>query len=217
MQENRTEQDAAFAAEFNADVSREKIAEVYAKALAGACDAMHADFDTVLSEYSSLFSDVFAAWPKLEDIFSSAIIPAGEKSRVLEEILKSSSETFRNFLKTVNRRGRLDLLRDIYRQSVLLSQKRRGHVAVQITTAVPLDDDTREKLIAELRELVHGEPDSRICVDPETIGGIIVRVGDTLFDASIATQLKNVRQQMIDRSAHEIQSRRNSFSNTEGN
>ena len=42
MQENRTEQDAAFAAEFNADVSREKIAEVYAKALAGACDAMHA-------------------------------------------------------------------------------------------------------------------------------------------------------------------------------
>ena len=178
---------------------------------------MHADFDTVLSEYSSLFSDVFAAWPKLEDIFSSAIIPAGEKSRVLEEILKSSSETFRNFLKTVNRRGRLDLLRDIYRQSVLLSQKRRGHVAVQITTAVPLDDDTREKLIAELRELVHGEPDIRICVDPETIGGIIVRVGDTLFDASIATQLKNVRQQMIDRSAHEIQSRRNSFSNTEGN
>ena len=76
---------------------------------------------------------------------------------------------------------------------------------------------TREKLTAELRELVHGEPDIRTCVDPETIGGIIVRVGDTLFDASIATQLKNVRQQMIDRSAHEIQSRRNSFSNTEGN
>ena len=217
MQENRIEQDAAFAAEFNADVSREKVAEVYAQALAGACDAMQTDFDAVLSEYSSLFTDVFAAWPKLEEIFSSAMVAAGEKSRILEEILKSSSETFRNFLKTVNRRGRLDLLRDIYRQSVLLSQKRRGHVAVQITTAVPLDDAAREKLIAELRELVHGEPDIQTSVDPETIGGIIVRVGDTLFDASIATQLKNVRQQMIDRSAHEIQSRRNSFSNTEGN
>ncbi len=217
MQENRIEQDAAFAAEFNADVSREKIAEVYAEALAGACDAKHADFDAVLSEYSSLFSDVFAAWPKLEVIFSSAMVAAGEKSRILEELLGSSSETFRNFLKTVNRRGRLDLLRDIYRQCVLLSQKRHGHVTVQITTAAPLDDATRESLVAKLRELVHGEPDIRICVDPETIGGIIVRVGDTLFDASIATQLKNVRQQMIDRSAHEIQSRRNSFSNTEGN
>ena len=217
MQENRIEQDAAFAAELNADVSREKVAEVYAQALAGACDATQSDFDAVLSEYSSLFTDVFAAWPKLEEIFSSAMVAAGEKSRILEEILKSSSEIFRNFLKTVNRRGRLDLLRDIYRQSVILSRKRHGHVAVQITTAVPLDDATREKLVAELRELVHGEPDIQTSVDPETIGGIIVRVGDTLFDASIATQLKNVRQQMIDRSAHEIQSRRNSFSNTEGN
>ncbi len=217
MQENRKEQDAAFAAEFNADVSREKIAEVYAEALAGACDAMHAEFDSVLAEYSSLFADVFAAWPKLEDIFNSAMIPAGEKNRILEELLVSSSETFRNFLKTVNRRGRLNLLRDIYRQCVLLSQKRRGHVAVQITTAAPMDDATRESLIAKLRELVHGEPDIQTHVDPETIGGIIVRVGDTLFDASIATQLKNVRQQMIDRSAHEIQSRRNSFSNPEGN
>ena len=217
MQENRKEQDAAFAAEFNADVSREKIAEVYAEALAGACDAVQVDFDSVLEEFASLFADVFAAWPKLEEIFGSAMVSAGEKSRILDEILGSSSETFRNFLKTVNRRGRLDLLRDMYRQCVILSRQRHGHVAVQITTAAPIDEATRESLVAQLRKLVKGEPDITAVVDPETIGGIIVRVGDTLFDASIATQLKNVRQQMIDRSAHEIQSRRNSFSNTEGN
>ena len=217
MQENRKEQDAAFAAEFNADVSREKIAEVYAEALAGACDAVQVDFDSVLEEFASLFADVFAAWPKLEEIFNSAMVSADEKSRILDEILGSSSEMFRNFLKTVNRRGRLDLLRDMYRQCAILSRQRRGHVAVQITTAAPLDEAVRESLVAQLRKLVKGEPDITAVVDPETIGGIIVRVGDTLFDASIATQLKNVRQQMIDRSAHEIQSRRNSFSNTEGN
>ena len=217
MQENRKEQDAAFAAEFNADVSREKIAEVYAEALAGACDAVQADFDSVLEEFASLFADVFAAWPKLEEIFNSAMVSAGEKSRILDEILGSSSEMFRNFLKTVNRRGRLDLLRDMYRQCAVLSRRRHGHVAVQITTAAPLDETVRGSLVAQLRKLVKGEPDITAVVDPETIGGIIVRVGDTLFDASIATQLKNVRQQMIDRSAHEIQSRRNSFSNTEGN
>ena len=217
MQENRKEQDAAFAAEFNADVSREKIAEVYAEALAGACDAVQADFDSVLEEFASLFADVFAAWPKLEEIFNSAMVSAGEKSRILDEILGSSSEMFRNFLKTVNRRGRLDLLRDMYRQCAVLSRRRHGHVAVQITTAAPLDETVRESLVAQLRKLVKGEPDITAVVDPETIGGIIVRVGDTLFDASIATQLKNVRQQMIDRSAHEIQSRRKRFSNTEGN
>ena len=178
---------------------------------------MQADFDSVLEEFASLFADVFAAWPKLEEIFNSAMVSAGEKSRILDEILGSSSEMFRNFLKTVNRRGRLDLLRDMYRQCAVLSRRRHGHVAVQITTAAPLDEAVRESLVAQLRKLVKGEPDITAVVDPETIGGIIVRVGDTLFDASIATQLKNVRQQMIDRSAHEIQSRRNSFSNTEGN
>ncbi|MGI5831382.1 MAG: ATP synthase F1 subunit delta [Thermoguttaceae bacterium] len=217
MQENRKEQHTAFAAEFNADVSREKIAEVYAEALASACDTMHADFDAVLAEYASLFDDVIALWPKLEDIFNSAMIPAKEKERILGEILGSSSKTFRNFLLTVNRRGRLDLLRDIYRQCLLLSQKRRGYVAVQITTAAPMDDATQEVLVDRLRELVHGEPDIQTHIDPETIGGIIVRVGDTIFDASLATQLKNVRQQMINRSAHEIQSRRNSIGNPEGN
>ena len=217
MQENRTDQDAAFAAEYSADVSREKLAEVYAQALGGACDAKGVDFDSVMEEFTSLMDDVFGTWPKLEEIFSSAMVPAGEKDRVLSELLQSSHEIFRNFLKTIARRGRLDLLRDIYRQCLLLSQKRRGHVSVQITAASPMDDATEERLKAALRERIKGEPDIQIHVDPEMIGGIIVRVGDTLFDASIATQLKNVRQQMIDRSAHEIQSRRDSFRNSEGN
>ena len=217
MQENRMEQDAAFAAEFNADVSREKIAEVYAEALSGACDAKNVDFESVLAEFASLLEDVFGTWPKLEEIFVSPMVPSNEKTRILDEILKGASETFQSFLKTVARRGRLDLLRDIYRQCRLISQQRKGHVSVQITTASPLDEATRNNLVAKLRGFIKGEPDIQTHVDPDTIGGIIVRVGDTLFDASIATQLKNVRQQMIDRSAHEIQSRRDIFCNSEGN
>ena len=66
-------------------------------------------------------------------------------------------------------------------------------------------------------KLVDGEPELLVEVDPEMIGGIIVRVGDVVYDASIATQLNKVRQDMIDRSAHEIQSRRDCFRNPEGN
>ncbi len=217
MQEKRPEQDAEFSAEFNADVSREKVAEVYATALGGACDAQGVDFDSVMEDFTSLIDDVFGRWPKLEAILSSAMVPDDEKNRILGELLKSSNGTFRHFLLTIARRGRLDLLRDIYRQSLALSQKRRGHVSVQITTASPMDDATRDRLMGTLRDLVKGEPDIQTVVDPEMIGGIIVRVGDTVYDASIATQLKNVRQEMIDRSAHEIQSRRDSFRNSEGN
>ena len=53
-------------------------------------------------------------------------------------------------------------------------------------------------------------------VRPELIGGLVMRVGDTVYDGSISTRLNKLRQQMIDRSVHEIQSRRDRFRSPEG-
>ena len=52
---------------------------------------------------------------------------------------------------------------------------------------------------------------------PSLIGGVVLRVGDTVYDGSVARQLEQVREQMIDRSVHEIQSRRNRFGHSAGN
>ena len=82
---------------------------------------------------------------------------------------------------------------------------------MQVTTAAPVDDALAERIVKTVRPLLDGEPVLKRAVDPKLIGGIVVRVGDTVYDGSIASQLKNVRQQMIDRSAHEIQSRRDRF------
>ena len=54
-------------------------------------------------------------------------------------------------------------------------------------------------------------------VDPAVIGGVTLRIGDTVYDASIASQLEHLRTQMIDRSVHAIQSRRDSFRTATGN
>ena len=51
----------------------------------------------------------------------------------------------------------------------------------------------------------------RSVINPEVIGGLVVRVGDTVYDASVSTQLRNVCRQMIERSTQEIQSRCESF------
>ncbi|MDO5552285.1 MAG: ATP synthase F1 subunit delta [Planctomycetia bacterium] len=217
VNENKQEQDARFAAVYNADVTREQLAGVYARALAGACDAQGRSLEDVLEEYDSLLSDVFARLPQLETVLSSAMISADEKRKTIEKAFSGASELFLNFLRTLARRGRLDLLRDINRQAHLILDKAKGRVRVTITTAAPLDETVLAPLKEKLSTLVGGEPELSAVVDPETIGGIIVRVGDTVFDASIATQLNNVRQQMIDRSTHEIQSRRDRFRNTEGN
>ena len=53
-------------------------------------------------------------------------------------------------------------------------------------------------------------------IDPDLLGGLVVRVGDWLYDASVRTQLETIRNQIIARSSHEIQSGRNRFSSPNG-
>ncbi len=85
---------------------------------------------------------------------------------------------------------------------------------------------TRSAAFARFREVIASlqrrhalgaEPLLTRVVDPELIGGAVLRVGDTVHDGSIANQLEKLRQQMIDRSVHEIQSRRDRFRDPAGN
>ena len=212
------EQDAQFAADFDADVTVERIADVYAEAFWDAVEAKNESSDDLLEEFDSLLNDIFTVVPKFEQILASAVFSHDEKESLLERTLASqASRTFLQFLKVLSRHGRLDILRAVNRQVHAINDRHKGRIPVTITTATPMQEDAYASLSNRLREKLGGEPIINGVVDPNVVGGIVVRVGDTIYDASIATQLSNVRQNMIDRSAHEIQSRRDRFRNTEGN
>ena len=211
------EQDAQFVAERDADATREKLAEIYATAFLGACDSTKTPLSEALDEYDSFITQICDKYPKFEAILVAPSVSDDEKLRILDEICAATTLVFRNFLKTLARRGRMDMLRAINVACRRLDDVRKGVVFVEITTAVPLDEATKNNLAVKLRKLVGGEPEMFHKVDPNVVGGIIVRVGDVVYDASIATQLNKVRQDIIDRSAHEIQNRRDCFRNPEGN
>ena len=82
---------------------------------------------------------------------------------------------------------------------------------------IPLEPSLSRGLEASLRQLLGGEPQLESAVRPELIGGVVLRVGDTVYDGSVARQLEQVREQMITRSVHEIQSRRDRFRHPGGN
>lgn len=211
------EQDARYAAQLDADATRERLAEIYATALLGACESSNVAFDVVSEEYDSFVRQVCDPYPKFEEILASPNVAVDEKQRMVEELCVGVTPIFKNFLKTLARRGRMDMVREIRIACRRLDDRRKGRVPVKVTTAAPLDETTKNSLVAKLRKLVGGEPEIFVEVDPGMIGGIIVRAGDVVYDASIASQLNKVRQNMIDRSAHEIQSRRDCFRNPEGN
>ena len=211
------EEDAQYVAKLDADATREKLAEIYATALLGASDSTKTSFADVRDDYDSFVAQVCDGYPKFEAILASPNVSVEEKQRMIDEICRSTTPVFRNFLKTLVRRGRMDMLREICFACRRLDDERKGRVPVSITTATPLDEAEKDKLAVSLRKLVGGEPMFLHKVDPNAIGGIIIRVGDVVYDASIATQLNKVRQDIIDRSAHEIQNRRDCFRNPEGN
>jgi F-type H+-transporting ATPase subunit delta len=209
--------DTQFAADFHADITVEKISAVYAEAFLNAAKEQNLSQDDAIAEFES-FCDVLSSIPPLASTLASAMISSDEKLALLQKaIQKSSTPLFWGFLKIVAKRNRLDILFAISKECRKQLNTLRGRIPVTITSATELDGPLIETLSGKLRQALGGEPVIKSVVDPETIGGLVVRVGDTIYDASILTQLKNVRQQMIDRSAHEIQRRRDSFRNSEGN
>ena len=216
MSQDPTARDARLAAEMEADVGVEHVADVYAEAFLGAAESA-GQTETLLAELDSLVTDVLDRFPKLEEVLASARISHAEKVGLLDRTLGSqASAVLLNFLKVVSRHGRLDCLRAVHHQAHELYDRMRGRVRVQLTTAAPVDAGLVARITQNLRAVLDGEPIVQQITDPDLIGGIVVRVGDTVYDGSIATQLENTRQQMIDRSAHEIQTRRDRFRNPAG-
>ena len=205
------EQDAQFAAGFHADVEAEKVAEVYAEAYLNAVIGQGGSIDDAVDEFASLI-DVLKAQPQFEAVLASAMVATNDKVALLKKaVVAKASPLFWNFLQIVAKRNRLDLLLPIFLQSQILRDERQRRIPVTITTATEVDSQLFSALSEKLRSVLGGEPIIRSVIDPKVIGGLVVRVGDTVYDASISAQLQSVCRQMIERSAQEIQNRRERF------
>ena len=205
------EQDAQFAVEFHVDVDAEKIAEVYAEAYLNAIAGHGASLDDAVAEFASLV-DVLKSQPQFRDVLVSAMVPNHDKIALLEKAFAASATPlFWNFLKIVAKRNRLDILIPIFSQTQIKLDEQLKRIPVTITTATEIDSESFSTLSEKLRNVLGGEPIIRSIIDPEVLGGLVVRVGDTVYDASLSAQLHAVCQQMIEHSAREIQNRRESF------
>jgi F-type H+-transporting ATPase subunit delta len=199
------------------NVGAQQVATIYARALVDAAEAA-GQTEPVMAELDSFVTDVLDGAPKLEAVFGSALVSAEEKNALLDKAFRGkASPQFLNFLKVVARHGRLDLLRPIHQAAHVLYDRMRSVVRVQVASATDMGEELKLQLTDSVRRMLGGVPILETVVRPELVGGMMMRVGDTVYDGSIATRLEKIRQQMIERSVHEIQSRRDRFSSPEGN
>ena len=144
-----------------------------------------------LDQFASLISQN----KSLKDFLANPIFEQAAKKGVVEKLIvkfKLSGMTV-NFIRLLVDKNRIDILGEIvvgYRQMMDETLKK---VRVNVKTAYALSDDLRSLISASLEQSLGKKVDMTVEEDPTLLGGVVIGVGDTLYDGSIKSQLNNMR------------------------
>jgi F-type H+-transporting ATPase subunit delta len=186
------------------DTGQQHLGKIYAKALLGAADKAGATV-VMLEELNSLVSDVLDKLPKFSAALESPRLAHEEKLRLLDAAFAGKmNPLLLNFLRVVSQHGRLNCLRAIAYEARQLYNEARGRIEVRVKTAEPVDGELLKSITARLKSALKSELDVQTEVDPAMLGGLVVRVGDTVYDGSVSTRLERLRTQAIAKTTQEL-------------
>jgi ATP synthase F1 delta subunit len=132
-----------------------------------------------------------------DDLLAYVTLSGQHQEQMVERIFGGRCDPrLEAFLWVLARNGRLELLRAVSRRFGQLLRIRQGKVEVTVTTAIEMAPSFREQLMAELKDLAGGTPDLTLQVKESLLGGMVVTVGDRLYDASVAAELKRMRKKL---------------------
>jgi len=178
-------------------MSIETVARRYATALADVV-MKSGETETVKSELKT-WEELMKANSELQNAFSNPAIAHLSKEKVLESLLEKAkpSKTTANFLRVLLRNSRLTELGTINNKFASVLEERSGIVSAEITSARALSDSERKELQASIAKMTGKQVNLNFNIDENIIGGVVTRVGSTVYDSSVKTQLENLKQQLI--------------------
>jgi F-type H+-transporting ATPase subunit delta len=173
----------------------EEIAQVYARSLFEV--AIEQDKLDVVREQLAEFTDALSESHELQMFFFSPYFSTDEKQDGLRRTVTDADESFLNFLSLLLENHRMPVIFRVRREYDRLWRETNQLLAVQITSAVELDPSVAERVGGEIGRQTGRTVELTSAVDPEILGGIVVRVGNSIIDASIRTRLDNLRKQVV--------------------
>jgi ATP synthase F1 delta subunit len=172
----------------------EEVAEVYARALFEVAVDQH-KLDEIHDQLGQ-FADAMDETLDLRRFFFSPYFSTGEKKDALNEAVVGADEPFMNFLQALIERHRMPVIFRIRSRFDEMWREQHKLLPVQVTSAVKLDDATVKEIGDAIGEQVDREVELSSNVDPEIIGGLVLRVGNFVLDASIRNRLEQLRKQV---------------------
>jgi F-type H+-transporting ATPase subunit delta len=172
----------------------EELAQVYARSVFQVARE-HARLD-VLREQLAQFADALNEHRELAVFFFSPYFSTKEKREALPRVLEDADPEFMNFLALLIENHRMPVIFRVRAQFERLWEEENRTLPVEITSAIELDSQTTETLGRTIGERAGRTVTLATRVDPDILGGIILRVGNSILDASIRNRLEQLRRQV---------------------
>jgi len=172
----------------------EELAQVYSNSLFEV--ASEADKLEPIREQLGEFADAVSASRELQVFLFSPYFSTQEKQSGLERAISGADELLMNFLELLVEKHRMPVLFRIRAGYDSLCERAQKRLGVEITSAVERDAATVAEVADQIGKHTGTHVELRRHVDPDIIGGLILRVGNSILDASIRTRLERMRQQL---------------------
>jgi F-type H+-transporting ATPase subunit delta len=177
-------------------MSVQAVARRYASALADVLSEQ-GDAGKIQRELQA-WEEMLQANANLREVFANPTIPLEQKRAVLKRLLEVTkpTTTTANFLKVLLQNQRLTELSAINLKLTQVLDERAGVVAATVTTARAMPDSTRNDLKTTLTKLTGKNVRIDFTTDPNLIGGVVTRIGSTVYDGSVRSQLQEMKEKM---------------------
>jgi F-type H+-transporting ATPase subunit delta len=133
---------------------------------------------------------------ELMDVLANPALALDERIAVVEGVFKGLDQRVRNLIVLLVRRQRIEQLPRVVAEFARLDDLRQGITHATATSALPLTELEIRGITARLEQMTGGRIALATAVDPDLIGGLIVRVGDRLIDGSVRGRLERLRTQL---------------------
>ena len=171
------------------------VINTYVKALASAVDANEAQ--KILEDLEK-FKTIFSK--ELKKYLSSPIIGLEDKFNLLEEIAQKLSfhKKFLNFLKLLVKYGKISFFEKMYRELRDILLLKQGKIEVDITVAREIKEEVLNEIKEKVKKLTGKELIPYIKIDPEIIGGVYIKIRNTICDATIKGYLNDLQKRILE-------------------
>ena len=174
-----------------------RVASRYAKALLGLASE-RGELKAVESDINTL-SSLLDSSKEFELLLVSPVVKPDQKKTVLTALLKDKlSEVTFMFIILLVSKGREGAVASIVEEAKSQLRAMNNIQAATVKTVSPLDDDSRAKIHAQVAKLHNGEVELKEIVDPEILGGFVLRLDDKEIDASIKRQLNTLGRKLTE-------------------